>query len=376
MKASPAGRRLLRSSPAAGQAATLLGRLRPRRVAVFRALHLGDMLCALPALRALRAALPNASITLVGLPWARELPERFDAYLDDFLPFPGFAGLPEQKQGEAAALVSFVAEAKARRFDLAIQLHGDGRITNQVVAMLGARTVAGFSPRGERPAENFLPYPEKGPEIHRLLELVRFVGAPPQGDALEFPIRPADRAELAAFEATARLPRGGYICLHPGARARERRWPPEAFAAVGDALHAASGLPVVVTGSGEESALVAAVRERMHAPSIDAALPISAGALAALLSKARLLVCSDTGVAHLAAALRLPSVVIYRASDMARWAPLDRRLHRRVWDPAGRAAERVLAEARSLLAQRPGLSPARRPLGATAPARAPSPPPR
>lgn len=321
-------------TPAPGRAPAAL---RPdatiERIAVFRALHLGDLLCAVPALRALRAAHPQAHITLIGLPWARDFVARFSQYLDDFIAFPGAPGLPERTPTPAEH-AEFLARARAERFDIALQCHGSGQYSNAVVAGIGARECAGFYPPGGAPPDRdrYLAYPAHEPEIRRLLRLVEFLGVPTRGEALEFPIAAQEWRAAAAVRERFGLQPGYYACVHPGSHAVARRWPPERFARVADRL-AAKGLRVVVTGTAEESALAAAIAKSMHAPSVDLTGQTSIGVLAALLTGARLLVCNDTGVSHIAAALRVPSAVIYLGSSPERWAPLDRARHRAAFHP-------------------------------------------
>lgn len=329
----------------------LLHRLEVESVAVFRALHLGDMLCAVPALRALRSALPAARIALVGLPWARQFATRFACYVDEFIAFPGHPLLPEQpvRQGE---LGPFYAALCERRFTLGLQLHGSGDISNEIVTGFGAQAVAGYT-RGE-PAmlehTVLYPYPEVGAEPERLLSLVERLGASAAGDHLEFPLAQEDDRELHASGVAGGLAPGGYICIHPGARTREKCWPARHFAEVGDRLADEFGVQVVLTGSADEAALASEVAGRMRAPAINAAAPISIGAMAALMKNARLLVCNDTGVSHIAAGLKLKSVVIFSKADIARWAPLDRHNHRCIWDPDAERSSVVLQHARALLA--------------------------
>src|SRR5215217_3057777 len=92
-----------------------------RSIAIVRArVGLGDLLCTVPALRALRAAKPGAHITLVGFAETAPTVERLG--VDDLLPLPGWPGIPERPV-RRPALETFVAEARFRRFDLAIQMY-------------------------------------------------------------------------------------------------------------------------------------------------------------------------------------------------------------------------------------------------------------
>lgn len=298
----------------------------PERLAVVRALRgLGDFLCAVPAWRALRKALPDARITYIGLESARPLQERFSHYLDDFLEFPGFPGIPE-RPAEPARLLEFLDSSQGR-FDMALQMQGSGVHSNPFTVLLGAKRSAGFYlPSLWCPdPQTFTRYPGHLNEIRRWLALVEFLGLPPNGEELEFPVTQEDERDLSAAWPLQRP--GNYVCLHPGAFEPERRWPVERFAEVGDAL-AETGRTVVLTGNEQEANLTARVRHAMRNQAVDLAGRTGLGALAVLLRGANLLVCNDTGVSHLAAAVGAPSVVVFAASDPDRWAPLDRARHR------------------------------------------------
>jgi ADP-heptose:LPS heptosyltransferase len=303
-----------------------------RRIAVFRALQLGDMLCVVPALRALRCAAPRARITLIGLPWAREFADRFRHYVNDFMVFPGFPGLPERAP-DLAALPRFLIDARMRRFDLAIQLHGSGALSNPIVGLLGARRQAGFYPAEAwcpDPA-TCLPWGQPEHEVLRYLRLMQHLGCSGNDAALEFPFEAADRAALGALEPLP--PDGRYVCIHAGARMRSRRWPAARFGQVADGL-AARGWQVVLTGSAQEHGIADEVRSHMATPAIDLTGRTTLGALALLVARAGLTVSNDTAVSHLAAASGTPSVIVSSGADPLRWAPLDRARHRVLFAPA------------------------------------------
>lgn len=322
-----------------------------RKILVLRALQLGDLLCAVPALRALRACFPPAQIALIGLPWARAFVARFPHLLDELIEFPGCPGLPERRP-QFDAIPAFLQAVQAKQADLALQIHGSGSIVNPLIEMFAASLSAGYCTQSDYcpDKERYLSYPEGIPEIRRHLRLMEFLGVPLQGEHLEFPLYASDREEYGRLAEQHGLRKRAYVCVHPGSRSPQRRWPIADFADIAAAL-AARGARIVITGSAAERELCARLAALLGPNCIDLAGRTSLGALAVLLQHACITVCNDTGISHIAAALGAPSVVLFTGSEIERWAPLNRSLHRAVpvlpFSPTSRTA--VLEEIERLL---------------------------
>ncbi|WP_066944500.1 glycosyltransferase family 9 protein [Microtetraspora fusca] len=317
--------------PPLGAAGPPLADPRLAEVAIVRLrVGLGDLLCTVPALRSLRRARPDVRVTLVTWAEMEPLVRRMSRYVDALLPFPGYPGIPERPV-DGPGLAAFLGTAP--RFDLAVQAYGDSGAAREVTERLGRRA-CGFGPEGGVPGEIgtgevgpgdgsgwWLPYPRSAHEIWRHLLLVRHLGVPlpPDPARPEFPELPADRRGLARLARWHGLRPGRYAVVHPGATSASRRWPAERFAAVADGL-VARGLRVLIGGVAAESALAAEVRAAMRGPATDLTGRADLGTYAALLRRAALLVCADTGVAHLAAATGTPSVTVFLSGDPRRWA--------------------------------------------------------
>lgn len=272
------------------------------KIAVFRPLGLGELLLTVPALRALDAAYPAAHITLVGAARSRPLALRLRRYLDGYLEFPGFPGIPGP--ANLNALPGFFDQARAARFDLVLQMQGSGELANPLVLLMGGARTAGYYRFGRFCPDpgRYLPWHDEESEVERSLHLLEHLGAPAKGTQLEFPVQEGDLREAGRFGAD------GYAVLHPDPRPGAS-WTPARFAELGDAL-AAEGLPVALTGTTRSGAVTRAVREAMRAPALDLAGRTTLGSFGALVMRARLVVAAHPGVAVLAAATRTPAVLI------------------------------------------------------------------
>lgn len=285
-----------------------------RTIAVLRASGLGDFVFALPALAGLRARFPHARIVWLGKPWHKGFLTGRSPLIDEVValpPIPGVGVAPGTEVDEAA--VEACCEAlRQRRFDLAFQWHGGGRYSNPFLLSLGARHTLGLATPDAAPLEYSIPYVVWHNERMRLLEVAALAGASVVELEGRLALLQRDRD---ALEAEAALPQGPLAVLNPGSTDARRRWAPERFAAVGDAL-AQAGALVVVHGDERERAVTADVVGAMRERAIDLGGKLSLAALAALVARARLVVGNDSGPLHLAQAMGTATVGVYWLTNL------------------------------------------------------------
>ena len=291
------------------------------RVVVLRALGLGDLLTAVPALRALAAAFGDHERVLLAPSWLQPLVDLLDGAVHAIADTRGQRALP-------AAL-----PAAAEGADVAVNLHGRGPQSHALLRAARPGRLIAFACGDRDGAGGVVGGPEFRAGEHEVARWCRLLS--------ESGI-PADPAAL-----DLRVPgsvRHGATVLHPGAAAPARRWPAARWAAVARAERAADRDVLVSAGPGEEDA-ARAVAAAAGLPQAAVRAGGDLGALARLVAGAGRVVCADTGVAHLATALRIPSVVLFGPTPPTEWGPPPGRAeHRVLWagrrgDPNGRAPD-------------------------------------
>ena len=306
------------STPAVGELAPRFDGI--ERIAVLRGGGLGDVLFAVPAMSALKAAYPSAAITLLGMPMHRALFAGRPSPVDEVIELPFARGVRDGEEDASATSGFFDALPP---FDLAVQVHGGGRNSNPFLLRLGATHTVGLATPDAAPLERTLPYIYYQHEVLRALEVAGLAGAAPVGLEPRLTATDAERERARALRGADRQ-----VVVHPGATDVRRHWPAERFAEVARRL-AADGIQVLVVGDRSDvpaaEEIVAAAASDLVS-SVAGTLPL--GDLVGIAAECDVVLGNDSGPRHLAQAAGAATVGVFWVGNLINAGPLSRGRHR------------------------------------------------
>ncbi|MDQ3474105.1 MAG: glycosyltransferase family 9 protein [Acidobacteriota bacterium] len=288
-----------------------------RSVLLIRLRSIGDTVLATPSLYALKRFLPNARIDILLEDWVAPVLEGFP-YVDNVLTLKG---------NSTVARARVMRQLRSLRYDVVYNLHGGTTATLLTRASGATRRVGLETYQYSRLYTHLAPSPlllwkrDMTHSVEQQLALLGWTGVP----VTDRPRTQLAVVEHAAAKIAARLQAAGWnekqplAVIHPAAAFATKQWSEENFARVAEHLYE-RGFAVIVITAPAEAEVGAWVEGLSSAPVItfsDLSLP----EVTALASRARLFVGNDSGIAHIAAAVGLPAVVIFGSSNIAHWSP-------------------------------------------------------
>ena len=290
-----------------------------QRVLVVRLRSIGDAVLTTPLLFALRRFLPHAQIDILLEDWVAPVFDGSD-WIDRVVIAP---------RDGTSARARVARELRAEQYDVVYNLHG-GTTATLFTRATGAKHRVGFGHYQYPRLHNHVAPPAQElwqrPTLHSVeqqLALIGWTGVPVSD-------RPATRltiTEKAVANVSEKLRVAGFeieksepfAVIHPTAAFDTKQWATDKFARVAEELRARGLTPVAIVSSKQEPVLESLIKQtpvRLIGLS-DLSLP----EVAALTSRARLFIGNDSGIAHIAAAVGAPCVVIFGSSNRAHWRP-------------------------------------------------------
>jgi lipopolysaccharide heptosyltransferase III len=286
------------------------------RVLVVRLRSIGDTVLATPCLYALKRFVPSAQVDIVLEDWVAPLLNGFE-HVDNIITL-------QRKSATSRARVA--RQLRTNRYDVVYNLHG-GTTATLLTRASGAKHRVGYADyqysrlhQHQAPSAAVLWDRAKTHSVEQQLSLLGWTGVPVTD-------RPATRLAVtqeSAEAVSARLRSTGlheddFVLIHPTAAFDTKQWSTEKFARLVEML-AERGLKSVVITS-ESEAAVAANLERETSVPFTIFTNLSLPEVTALAVRARLFVGNDSGIAHIAAAVATPAVVIFGSSNVDHWRP-------------------------------------------------------
>lgn len=305
-----------------------------RRILIVRTDRIGDVLLSTPVIKAVRDKFPQAYISMMVAPQARDIVSG-NPYLDEVIIYD-----KDGKHKNSFSSLKFSRRLKKRKFDLAIILHPANRahlltFLAKIPKRLGYDRKLGF----------LLNYPKKHTkqegtkhEAEYNLDLLSDLGIIGNFRDLYMPIRQESEKHVhELFSKEGIKSTDKILALNPGASCPSKLWPIENFARVAEKLAALHNFKILVLAGPKDIHLADKITQEIKGKVINLAGKTSVSQLASILKRCVLFISNDSGPVHIASALGTPVISIFGRNQPGlsprRWGPLgkqDKYLHKDV----------------------------------------------
>lgn len=288
------------------------------KVLLVRLRSIGDTVLSTPALFALRRFLPNAEIDILVEDWVAPV-------LDNH---PHASNVVILERGGFVSRARLARQIRSAGYDVVYNLHG-GTTATFLTRATGARHRVGLKTyqyahlhNHQAPSPLLLWGQQKTHSVEQQLALLGWTGVPVSDRPRTHVAVTKDAASTVGQRlAEAGLEDRQIALIHPTAAFATKQWATENFARVAEAL-AERGFASVAISAPHEREIVEALLD--HASVRIVSFDLSLPEVAALAARAQIFVGNDSGIAHIAAAVGTPSVVIFGSSNVAHWRPWNK----------------------------------------------------
>ena len=293
-----------------------------KRILIIKLVAIGDLVNALPTLKAIKKSYPQSRLTILVTPRVKEVVEGYP-YLDEIV-YYDILGKDKGLKG----LFRIIRRIRRENFDLVVDLEQYYRITSLISYFSGIPNRAGFDLAGQGRRNLFtikIPYLTEKHEVETFLEAASQIGADISEKGLvEIWVSLEDRKYVDRFLKEAGVSTGDLIIgIHPGTgpSAISRRWQTEKYVVLADWMISELKAKVIFTGSPSETGRINEITETMTSPPIVAAGKTNLKQLAEISRICKLFISVDTGPLHIAAAMGTKVIGLFGPNTPVKWGP-------------------------------------------------------
>ncbi len=290
-----------------------------KKILLIKLTMMGDTILLYPAVKALRDTYGDCEIVVLCSKVNEKIIEQWD-FIDRYIVFK-FDYLFKNP----LLIIWQIWNLYKERFDLAIDFEQWFRIT-PIIAYLTAKLKLGFkTPKQYRHYlfDITVPHVKKRHEVLCFCDLVEAIGVKVKDKDLYLKINEVSNKKIENFLKDNNLVEKQFVIIHPGCGVHGyyRQWDVEKYAEVAKFISTKYVLPIVITGSRDDIKIAKKLFDLVGDKCFNLSGKTDINDLIALVSKSKFVICGNTGVMHIAVALKVPTVAIHGPTDPEKWGP-------------------------------------------------------